>query len=170
MAKADTRSERLRAPRVQITYDFEVGGELRRKELPFVVGVMGDFSGKPAEPLPKLRDRRFVEVHRENFDAVLRGMKPRLAFTVNNRLTEDGSRLAVDVRFERLEDFEPDSITRQIEPLRRLLETRERLSRLRSAIARNDEAGRRLRELLSRHGERLRALRTAPAAGSGESA
>src|SRR5437660_12848403 len=120
MARDTNRSDRARSARVQITYDLEVDGEMRRKELPFVIGVLGDFSGQPLAPLPKLRDRKFVDVNRDNFDAVLKGAKPRLAFRVPNRLTSDESKLAIELQFQTLEDFEPDAVVRQVEALRKL--------------------------------------------------
>ncbi|MCK7512008.1 MAG: type VI secretion system contractile sheath small subunit [Desulfobacterales bacterium] len=80
--------DRVRAPRVQITYDVEIGDSIEMKEIPFVVGVLGDFSGKPDEPLPKLKDRKFIEIDRDNFNKVLEGMKPRVAYRVDNKLDE----------------------------------------------------------------------------------
>src|SRR6201982_2387985 len=96
-------------PRVQITYDVEVGGAIEIKELPFVVGVLGDFTGNPEQPLPKLKERKFVEGNPDNFDSVLEGMKPHLAFAVENKLSEDpnGPQLKVDLHFKKMEDFEP---------------------------------------------------------------
>ena len=149
MARDVNRSDRLRAARVQITYDVEVDGETRRRELPFVIGVLGDFSGKPLEPLPKLRDRKFIDVNRDNFDAVLQGAKPRLAFRVPNRLVQDESKLAIELRLQKLEDFEPDAIVQQIAPLRKLVEARQQLSMIRAALDRRDVNGRRLRDLLA---------------------
>jgi type VI secretion system protein ImpB len=150
MARETSRSDRnARSARVQIAYEVDVDGVLRRKELPFVIGVLADFSGKPAEPPPKLRDRKFIDVSRENFDAVLKSMKPRLAFFVENKLTNDDSRLAVELRFERLEDFEPDQIVTQVEPLRKLVEARRQLSALRAAIARDARRGGTLRRMLA---------------------
>ena len=136
--------DRVRPPRVHITYDVEVGGAIELKELPFVVGVLGDFSGKPEQPLPRLRDRKFVEVDRDNFDQVLAGMKPRLAYRVANKLADDDTNLAVDLRFNKIEDFEPDQLVLQVEPLRKLVEGRQRLSDLLSKLDGND----RLEELL----------------------
>jgi type VI secretion system protein ImpB len=135
---------RVRAPRVHITYDVEIGDAIEMKELPFVMGVMGDFSGKPDEPLPKLKDRKFIEIDRDNFDKVLAGMKPRLAYRVDNKLTDDGSKMNVELRFNNLDDFEPDNVVQQVEPLRKLIEGRKRLSDLLSKMDGND----RLEELL----------------------
>src|ERR671938_1498833 len=102
MARESTQHklDRVRAPRVHITYDVEVGGAIELKELPFVVGVLGDFSGKPDEPLPRVKDRKLIEIDRDNFDQVLASQKPRLAYRVDNKLTNDGSKLAVDLRFK----------------------------------------------------------------------
>ena len=130
MAKESTQHKlsRVRAPRVHITYDVELGGAIEQKELPFVVGVLGDFSGKPAEAMGRLRDRKFIEVDRDNFDSVLAGMKPRLTFAVDNKLGNDESRMAIELRFNKLEDFEPDQVAQQVEPMRKLVEARQRLS------------------------------------------
>jgi len=130
---------RVRPPRVHITYDVEVGGAIETKEIPFVVGVMGDYSGMPAEPLPRVRDRKFIEIDRDNFDSVLAGMKPRLAFRVDNKLTNDGSKLGVELKFNGMADFEPDQVVQQVEPLRRLVQGRQRLSDLLSKMDGNDK-------------------------------
>ena len=130
---------RVRPPRVHITYDVEVGGAIELKELPFVVGVLGDFSGKPDEPLPKLKDRKLIEIDRDNFDQVLAGMKPRLAYRVDNKLTDDGSKMNVELRFNGIQDFEPDQVVQQVEPLRKLVEARKRLSDLLSKMDGNDK-------------------------------
>lgn len=131
--------DRVRPPRVQITYDVEVGGAIELKELPFVIGVMGDFTGKPEEPLPTFKNRKFVEVDPDNFNQVLSGMKPRLAFTVDNKLQEDGSKMGVELKFNDIEDFEPDNIVQQVEPLRKLVEARQKLGDLRSKMDGNEK-------------------------------
>ncbi|MEP7211647.1 MAG: type VI secretion system contractile sheath small subunit [Acidobacteriota bacterium] len=133
------RIDRVRPPRVQITYDVEVGGAIELKELPFVVGVMGDFVGKPEEALPALKNRKFVEIDRDNFDQVLSGMSPRLAYTVDNKLQDDGTKLGVELKFNSLEDFEPDNVVQQVEPLRKLVEARQKLSDLRSKMDGNQK-------------------------------
>ena len=111
MARESTQHklDRVRSPRVQITYDVEIGGAIELKELPFVVGVLGDFTGQPEQPLPKLKERKFVEVNPDNFDTVLEGMKPHLAFSVENKLSEepDAPNLKVDLHFKSMDDFEP---------------------------------------------------------------
>jgi len=131
--------DRVRPPRVQITYDVEVGGAIELKELPFVVGVMGDFVGKPEEPLPAIKNRKFVEIDPDNFNQVMAGMKPRVAFSVDNKMQEDGSKVGVDLKFNNIEDFEPDNIVQQVEPLRKLVEARQKLSDLRSKMDGNDK-------------------------------
>ena len=131
--------DRVRPPRVQITYDVEVGGAIELKELPFVVGVMGDFVGKPEEPLPALKNRKFVEIDPDNFNQVLSGMKPRLAYSIENKLQDDGSKLGIDISFNSIEDFEPDQIVQQVEPLRKLVEARQKLSDLRSKMDGNEK-------------------------------
>ncbi|MDK2126550.1 type VI secretion system contractile sheath small subunit [Parachitinimonas caeni] len=121
---------RNRAPRVQIEYDVEVYGSDRKIQLPFVMGVLSDLSGKPAEPLPALADRKFLEVDIDNFDARMKSIKPRVAFSVDNVLTNDGTNLNVDITFNSMDDFTPGAVARQVEPLRELLEARQQLSNL----------------------------------------
>jgi type VI secretion system protein ImpB len=130
--------DRVRRPRVHITYDVEIGGAIQLKELPFVVGVLADLSGKPEEPLPRLKDRKFVEIDRDNFNKVLAALKPRLAFQVDNTLQDDGTKLNVELRFHDMDDFVPDQLVKQVEPLRRLLEARERLEHLMNKMDGND--------------------------------
>ena len=141
--------DRVRSPRVQITYDVETDGAIELKELPLVVGVLSDLSGKPEEPLPRLRDRKFVDIDRDNFDAVMRGMKPRLAYRVDNRLTNDDTKLSVELRFNSLEDFEPEQVARQVEPLRKLLETRVQLAALLAKADGNDRLSEQLQKIIS---------------------
>jgi len=146
MSKESTQKKlsRVRPPRVQITYDVEIGDAIETKELPFVLGVLGDYSGNPKEPLPKLKDRKFVEIDRDNFDDVMKGVAPRLQVQVDNELKKDGTRLGVELNFNKMEDFEPANIVKQVEPLKKLLEARTRLSDLRNKITGNDK----LEELL----------------------
>ncbi|HTT60507.1 MAG TPA: type VI secretion system contractile sheath small subunit [Bryobacteraceae bacterium] len=138
--------DRVRSPRVQITYDVEVGGAIELKELPFVVGVLGDLTGQPEQPLAKLKERKFVEVNPDNFDTVLEGMKPHLAFSVENKLSEepDAPNLKIDLRFKSMDDFEPENVARQVKPLKELLDLRTRLADLRGSLQGNDK----LEELL----------------------
>src|SRR5664279_4725511 len=133
--------DRVRSPRVHITYDVETGGAIEKKELPFVMGVFGDFTGQPEEPLPRLKDRKFVEVNPDNFDSVLAAMKPHLAFGVENKISEeaDAGQLRVHLRFRSMDDFEPTQVARQIEPLSKLLDLRTKLSDLRGSLQGNDK-------------------------------
>jgi type VI secretion system protein ImpB len=142
--------DRVRRPRVHITYDVEIGGAMEKKEIPFIVGVLADLSGKPEEPLPRLRDRKFIETDRDNFNAVMRGMKPRLTFRVDNTLTNDNTKMAVDLRFNNMDDFEPEQVVQQVEPLKKLLETRKQLSGLLAKIDGNDRLGERLKDIMSK--------------------
>lgn len=131
--------ERVRPPRVHVTYDVEIGDAIETKEIPFVVGVLGDFSAQPEEPLEAVKKRRFVEVTPDNFDNVLASMKPRVAFTVENRLSDDSNagKIGVDLRFTSMDDFEPENVARQVKPLRELLDLRTRLSDLRGTLQGN---------------------------------
>lgn len=148
MARESTQHklDRVRSPRVHITYDVETGGAIELKELPFVVGVLGDFTGQPTEPLPKLKERKFVEVNPDNFDSVLEGMKPHLAFSVENKLSDepDAPNLKVNLNFKSMDDFEPESVARQVPALKTLLDLRQRLADLRGSLQGNDK----LEELL----------------------
>ncbi len=131
MAKASSQKfiARNRAPRVQIEYDVEVYGSEKKVQLPFVMGVMSDLSGNPAEKLPAVPDRKFLEIDVDNFDDRLKAMNPRVAFRVPNTLSGEGN-LNVDVSFESMDDFSPAAVARKVEPLRKLLETRTELSNL----------------------------------------
>jgi len=141
--------DRVRPPRVQITYDVEVGGAIELKELPFVLGVMGDFVGKPEEPLPAFKNRKFVEIDPDNFNQVLAGMAPRLAYTVDNKMQDDGSKMGVELKFSSIEDFEPDRIVQQVEPLRKLVEARQKLADLRSKMDGNEKLETMLEDIIA---------------------
>lgn len=141
--------DRVRSPRVHITYDVELDGAIEMKEIPFVVGVLGDYSGKPDEPLPKLKDRKFIEIDRDNFNNVLEGMKPRLAFRVDNQLTGDDSKMAVELRFKSIEDFHPESVANQIEPVKKLVEVRQKLSDLLNRLDGNDKLDELLQDVIA---------------------
>jgi type VI secretion system protein ImpB len=151
MARQSTQHklDRIRTPRVHITYDVEIGDAIEMKEIPFVVGVVGDFSGKPDEPLPRLKDRKFVEIDRDNFDKVLEGMKPRLAFKVDNKLTGDDTKVGVELRFKSLDDFHPEQVAGQVTPLRKLVEARRRLSDLLSKLDGNDKLDELLQDVIA---------------------
>jgi type VI secretion system protein ImpB len=141
---------RVRPPRVQITYDVEVGNAIQVKELPFVMGVMADFTGHPAEELPRLKDRKFVEVNPDNFDDVLASMKPHLAFSVENRLSDakDAGKLGVDLNFRSLDDFSPERVAQQVPALNKLLELRTKLSDLRGNLQTNEKLGDLLQDMM----------------------
>ena len=152
MAKKESiqkRLQKIRPPRVQMTYDVEVGDAIEKKELPFVVGVVGDFSGQSEVEQKKLRDRNFVNVDNDNFDEVLKGVEPRAAFRVANTLSEKGGEFAVDLKFKSMEDFRPESVVQQVEPLRKLLEARTKLADLRNKLAGNEKLEDILSDVLS---------------------
>jgi len=136
---------------VQITYDVEIGDAIELKELPFVLGVLGDFTGQPVEPLARVKDRKFIEVNPDNFDQVLESMKPHLAFSVENKLSEDpnAGNLKVDLHFKSLDDFGPENVARQVKPLRELLELRSRMQDLRGSLQGNDKLDELLRNSVS---------------------
>ena len=159
MAKESTQKKlsRVRPPRVQITYDVEIGDAIETKELPFVLGVLGDYSGNPTAPLPKLKERKFVDIDRYNFDDVLKGVAPRLAFRVENTLKNDGTQMGMELNFSKLEDFEPQNVVNQVEPLKRLLEVRTRLSDLKNKISGNDKFEELLDEIM-RDTEKLKKI------------
>lgn len=153
--------DRVRSPRVHITYDVETGGAIEKKELPFVMGVFGDFTGMPEEPLPRMKDRKFVEINPDNFDNVLAATKPHLAFSVENKLSEDpnAGQLKVDLRFRSLDDFEPANVAKQVKPLKELLDLRTKLSDLRGSLQGNDKLDELLQEAV-RSTEKLDKLKT----------
>ena len=132
MAKKESGQKfiaRNRAPRVQIEYDVEIYGSEKKIQIPFVMGVLADLSGKPSEPLPDIADRKFLEIDIDNFDARMKAMKPRVAFTVPNTLTGEGN-LAVDLTFENMDDFSPAAVARKVDALNKLLEARTELHNL----------------------------------------
>ncbi|MBI4854917.1 MAG: type VI secretion system contractile sheath small subunit [Acidobacteria bacterium] len=140
--------DRVRSPRVHITYDVEIGGAIEMKELPFVIGVLGDFSGKPAQAPPKLKDRKFIEIDRDNFNQVMSGMKPRAAFSIENKLTDDDSKMNVELNFREMEDFSPDKVVQQVAPLKKMIEARRKLSDLLSQMDGNDRLGELLQDIV----------------------
>jgi type VI secretion system protein ImpB len=145
------RLQKVRPPRVQLTYDVEIGDAIEKKELPFVVGVLGDFSGQgsPDKPATRLKDRKFVNVDMDNFDDVIEGIAPSASYRVKNRLSADGGEFAVNLNFKRFEDFRPESVVQQVEPLRALLEARGKLSDLRNKLAGNEKLEDVLADVLS---------------------
>jgi type VI secretion system protein ImpB len=130
---------RVRPPRVHITYDVETGGAIEKREIPFVVGVLADLSGMPEKPLPPLKERKFVEIDRDNFDQVMAKCAPRMAFKVENTLSNDDTLLGVDLRFKSMDDFAPAAVARQVPALRKILELRNALHNLRSSMVGNDK-------------------------------
>lgn len=142
MAKKESvqkRLQRVRPPRVQLTYDVEIGDAIEVKELPFVVGVLGDFAAQSRAAQGKVRDRKFVNIDMDNFDDVMEGMAPRAAYRVKNRLSAEGGEMGVDIEFRKFEDFRPESVVQQVEPLRRLQEARAKLADLRNKLAGNEK-------------------------------
>jgi type VI secretion system protein ImpB len=131
--------KRVRKPRVHITYEVETEGAVVEKELPFVVGVVGDFSGNPTEKLKPLKDRKFIQIDRDNFNDVMKRMTPGLNMRVENTLKGDGSEMAVQLDFNSIDDFEPANVAKKIEPLRKLLETRDKLRDLATKVDRSED-------------------------------
>ena len=139
MASIHDKLKRVRKPRVHITYEVETEGAQVEKELPFVMGVMGDFSGDPTQPLAPMKDRKFIQIDRDNFDDVLKRMTPGLKYRVENTLEGDGSEMAVDLKFNSIEDFEPGQVANQIPALKKLIETRNQLRDLMSKVDRSED-------------------------------
>ena len=143
MARESTQQKlsRVRPPRVQITYDVEIGDATELKELPFVLGILADLTGQPAEPLAPLKERKFIEITPDNFDTVIDNLKPRVAFAAENELSDDPEKgqLRVDLTFESMNDFSPDQVAQRVEPLRQLLELRTKLSDLQGTLQGNEK-------------------------------
>lgn len=133
------RLQKVRPPRVQLTYDVEKGDAVEQKEIPFVAGVLGDFAGQTATPQGKLRDRKFVNVDLDNFDDVMEAIAPRAAYRVSNRLSDEGGELGIDLTFKQFDDFRPEAVVEQVEPLRKLMEARSKLADLRNKLAGNEK-------------------------------
>jgi type VI secretion system protein ImpB len=133
------RLQKVRPPRVQMTYDVEIGDAIESKEVPFVMGVVGDFAGKSEVEQKRLKERKFVNIDRDNFDEVMKGIEPRAAFQVQNELGEEGGKFGVDLKFKSMQDFRPEAVVEQVEPLRKLLEARTKLADLRNKMAGNDK-------------------------------
>ena len=147
--------DRVRKPRVHITYDVEIGDAQEMKELPFVMGVLSDLSGNPEKPLPKLKDRKFVEVDRDNFNEFLKKQKPRVSFKVEDKLSGDkDSQLAVDMTFKSMKDFEPEGVVNNVPVLKELLDIRTRLKSLQSRVTSSDEVTDFLKDILSNEDKR----------------
>ena len=142
MAKQDSIQKKLskvRAPRVHLTYDVEIGDAIETKEIPFVVGVMGEFSGDSTLEQPKLKDKKFVEIDLDTFDEVMSGLAPRATFKVDNKVSDKRGEFSVDLAFNSIDDFRPESIANQVEPLRQLVEARDRLADIRNKISANEK-------------------------------
>ena len=156
--------DRVRPPRVQITYDVEVGDATQKKELPFIVGVLADLSGQPAQALPRVKDRKFVEIDRDNFNEVLASIGPRAVYRVDNKLANDGSKINVELKFSHIDDFNPTNVVKQIEPLRKLLEARQRLNDLLGKLDGNDKLDELLQEVVA-NSDGLKELQSQTAGG-----
>ncbi len=139
MPSIHDKLERVRKPRVHITYQVETEGAQVEKELPFVVGVLGDFSGNPTQPLKPLKDRKFIQIDRDNFNDVMARMTPGLNLKVDNTLKGDGSQMGVQLKFSSMEDFEPAAVVKQVDPLRKILETRDKLRDLLTKVDRSED-------------------------------
>ena len=157
--------DRIRPPRVQITYDVEIGGAIQQKELPLVMGVMADLSAKSEVPLPRLKDRQFIQIDRDNFNEVLAAIHPRVAFPVANKLANDGSFLNVELRFRNMDDFDPVSIVTQVPALKKLLDARGKLSDLLAKLDGNDDLDSKLQEIVA-NTDALKQLKAAAAGGT----
>jgi type VI secretion system protein ImpB len=145
--------KRVRKPRVHITYEVETEGAEILRELPFVVGIMGDFSGDPTEPLRSLSERKFIQIDRDNFNDVMVRMTPGLNIRVDNKLAGDGSQMAVALKFNSIEDFEPGRVAEQVPALKALLETRNKLRDLMSKVDRSEQLENLLEQILKNEGE-----------------
>lgn len=153
MASVHEKLERVRKPRVHIKYEVETEGAMVVKELPFVVGVLGDFSGNPTQPLKPFGERKFVQIDRDNFDDVMRRMTPGLNITVDNTLENDGTALAVSLKFESMDDFEPGAVVNQVPALKALLDARNELRDLMSKADRSEDLERMLEDILQNNGD-----------------
>ena len=162
--------DRIRPPRVQITYDVEIGDAIQMKELPFVGGIMADLSGKPEEPLPKLKDRKFVEIDRDNFNDIMDSINPRLVFQVANKLADDDSKMNLELKFNHMDDFNPVAVLKQIKPMAKLYEARQRLSDLLMKLDGNDELDDLLQDVIqsTENMEELKTLTASEAGGDDE--
>jgi type VI secretion system protein ImpB len=152
------RLQKVRAPRVQMTYDVEIGDAIENKELPFVVGVLGDFGADPDAPRKRLKDRKFVNVDADNFDEVLGGVAPAASFRVQNHLSPEGGEFAVQLQFKQMDDFRPEAVVQQVAPLKGLLDARAKLADLRNKLAGNDKLEDLLNDVLT-NTEKLDSLR-----------
>lgn len=167
MAKKDSiqkRLQKVRPPRVQMTYDVEIGDAIESKELPFVMGVASDLGGSSDIEKSRLKDRKFVSIDGDNFDEVMKGIEPKAVYRVANKLGDKGGEFAVSLKFKSMEDFRPESVVQQVEPLKKLLEIRTKLADLRNKLAGNDKLEDLLNEVLNST-EQLAALSQSPKKG-----
>ena len=165
--------ERVRPPRVKLTYEVHTGGAQEMKELPFLVGILADLSGKPEKPLPKLKERKFVEIDRDNFNDVMAATAPRLAFQVDNKLQEDGGKLNILLNMRHMDDFQPVEVLKQVPTLSRLFEARQKLSDLLAKLDGNDELNGLLNDVITsteQQDELKKLLGPADVAAAGEPA
>jgi len=153
MESIDEKLKRVRRPRVHITYEVETEGAEILRELPFVVGIMGDFSGDPTQPLRPLSERKFIQIDRDNFNEVMARMTPGLNLRVDNKLADDGSQMAVSLKFNSIEDFEPARVAEQVPALKALLETRNKLRDLMSKVDRSEQLESLLEQILTNENE-----------------
>jgi len=156
-ASIHDKLSRVRTPRVHISYTVETEGAQVEKDLPFVVGVLGDFSGNPTEPLKPLNDRKFIQIDRDNFNDIMARMTPGLNIKVENTLKGDGSEMAVQLKFSSMDDFEPGKVVNQVEPLKKLLETRDKLRDLLTKVDRSEDLENILEKVLQ-NSEQLKKL------------
>lgn len=168
MESTQHKLDRVRPPRVQITYDVEIGDAIQLKELPLVVGILADLSGKRAEALPPLKARKFVEIDRDNFNEVMDAVAPRATVQVPNRLADDDTKLNVELIFRSMDDFEPVNVVKQVKPLARLLEARERLRDLMTKLDGNDELDSLLGEIIANADRKGELEKDLEAAGAGK--
>jgi type VI secretion system protein ImpB len=169
MASIQHKLDRVRRPRVQITYDVETNGAMQKIELPFVVGVLADLSGQPVTPLRPLKERKAVNIDRDNLNEVLARATPRVTMKVQNRLTDEDTKLAVELKFQTMDDFEPARIAEQVAPLKKLMEMRLELTQLLSKMEGNDKLDQLLADVLS-NSEKAKALARQMGIGDGDSA
>jgi type VI secretion system protein ImpB len=153
MESIHEKLKRVRRPRVHITYEVETEGAQILRELPFVVGIMGDFSGDPTQPLRPLNERKFIQIDRDNFNEVMARMTPGLNLRVDNKLADDGSQIALSLKFNSIEDFEPARVAEQVPALKALLETRNKLRDLMSKVDRSEQLESLLEQILTNENE-----------------
>lgn len=170
MVKTSIQAElgKTRPPRVKIAYEVQTGDATEKKELPFVVGVLGDFTGNPEKAPPKLKDRKFIEIDRDTFDKVMSRMAPELNMAVENTLKDDGSEIGVKLKFNSMQDFQPGRIVEQVKPLKELLEARQKLTELKTKVELGDNLEDKLKDLLSNNDQLKAAAEALGGVGSSD--